>query len=403
MEKPACYHPIMERRRSAPRAHPAAILFVAALSLGPAFLLSSCGSPHDVFITGSTDDRSQLRELFGLIDADRSDPIQRFAAIRQISSKMLAQGEYGRLAAFLTGLVGDIADRAGPRADSGAMSDSPAQSDVGVTGLGAGSRLPGDPYAAWYLFTAAYAYEQQGSAPIAALYYDRIVKNYPDLIVDGRSIHFECLSRLVETVKAPERLIEYYQDMITRFPDRVDMGRILFLLGKEYERVGDWDLAIKTYAKFLPYFGTTIPGYPDAFQYARNIVDFYNSPKDWAYEDLQILVEKIKAALAADDPARLLTYRAKVNFFAVDWHKDEADVNSEALFDFSEFMSSGRVYAADELDPASSSREAYLKTWGWTERISTWYLYFRKIYFPADPEIHGRWEWAGIYFGEKPQ
>ena len=24
-----------------------------------------------------------------------------------------------------------------------------------------------------------------------------------------------------------------------------------------------------------------------------------------------------------------------------------------------------------------------------------------KVNFPADPEIHGRWEWAGIYFGEK--
>jgi len=42
-----------------------------------------------------------------------------------------------------------------------------------------------------------------------------------------------------------------------------------------------------------------------------------------------------------------------------------------------------------------------LRTWGWHQYLSTWYLYFRKIYFPADPEIHGRWEWAGIYYGEK--
>ncbi|MDR1596788.1 MAG: tetratricopeptide repeat protein, partial [Treponema sp.] len=45
--------------------------------------------------------------------------------------------------------------------------------------------------------------------------------------------------------------------------------------------------------------------------------------------------------------------------------------------------------------------EAYLRTWGWSQYISTWYLYFRKINFPSDPEIHGRWEWAGIYYGEK--
>jgi len=176
---------------------------------------------------------------------------------------------------------------------------------------------------------------------------------------------------------------------------------MLFLLGKEYEKVGEWDLAVKTYAKFLPYFGSSIPGYPDAFQYARNVVDFYNSPKDWTYEDLDVLVAKVKAALAAGDPYKLRNSRAKVNFFAMSWHQDETDVNSQVLFDFTEFMSGGRIYSAETLDRMSGARDAYLRTWGWSERISTWYLYFRKIYFPADPEIHGRWEWAGIYFGEK--
>jgi hypothetical protein len=204
-------------------------------------------------------------------------------------------------------------------------------------------------------------------------------------------------------VTAPERRIEYYKDLIARFPERVDMGRVLFLLGKEYERVGDWELAVRTYLKFLPYFGASIPGYPDAFQYAKNVIDFYNSPKDWAYEDLQMLVSNIRTALQAGDPYKLRRYRAKVNFFAVSWHQDEMEANSQVLFDFSEFMTGGRINAAAELDPGSGPREAFLKTWGWSERIATWYLFFRKIYFPADPEIHGRWEWAGIYFGEKIQ
>jgi len=25
------------------------------------------------------------------------------------------------------------------------------------------------------------------------------------------------------------------------------------------------------------------------------------------------------------------------------------------------------------------------------------------VNFPADPKVHGNWEWAGIYFGEKMQ
>ena len=61
-----------------------------------------------------------------------------------------------------------------------------------------------------------------------------------------------------------------------------------------------------------------------------------------------------------------------------------------------------RIHYNRDLDRDSNTREAYLRTWGWSYRIKTWYLYFRRVHFPADPEIHGQWEWAGIYFGEKP-
>ena len=345
--------------------------FAACTALLAALLaLASCSAQRSMYMAGSKADRAELRELFSLFDSAKSDPVERFAAARQISSVLLREKEYERLTLFLTGLA---------------------------------SERPDDPYASYYLFQAAYVYDLEGSSPIAALYYDRIVKNYPDLDVDGVSLHYQCLRRLIETASSPERRIEYYKDLIARFPDRVDMGALLFLLGKEYEKVGEWDLAVKTYARFIPYYGAPVPGYPDAFQYARNIVDFYNSPKDWTYTDLDVLVGKVKAALAAGDPYKLRTYRAKVNFFAMSWHQDETDVNSQVLFDFTEFMSGGRIYYDDGLDASSGPRDAYLKTWGWSERISTWYLYFRKIYFPADPEIHGRWEWAGIYFGEKMQ
>ncbi len=360
----------MANRRPGAKAQLAAALILAAAMAGTALLAGSCASPRSLFVAGSRSEKIQLRELFALIDSGKLDSIERFAAVRQVSSILLRQKEFGRLTLLLTELS---------------------------------SERPDDPYVAYYLYAAAYIYDLEASNPIAALYYDRIVKNYPDLEVDGASIHYQSLRRLIETVDSPERRIEYYKDLIARFPERVEMGSILFLLGKEYEKVGEWDLAVKTYAKFLPYFGSTIPGYPDAFQYARNVVDFSNSPKDWTYEDLGVLVDKVKAALAAGDPWKLRSYRAKVNFFAMSWHQDESDVNSQVLFDFSEFMSGGRVYSAAGLDPSSGPRDAYLKTWGWSERISTWYLYFRKIYFPADPEIHGRWEWAGIYFGEKMQ
>jgi hypothetical protein len=71
-----------------------------------------------------------------------------------------------------------------------------------------------------------------------------------------------------------------------------------------------------------------------------------------------------------------------------------------AEFSLAAFMHK-QIRYANTLDAGSNANEAYLRTAGWDQYISTWYLYFRKIYFPLDPEIHGRWEWAGVYYGEK--
>lgn len=347
-----------------PRAALAAGLLAASL------LLASCNASRSLWLVGGPEDRRELRVLTDMLDARDASPLERFAAVREVSSILLRQKAYGRLAIFLT----DTADR-----------------------------RPEDPYDAWYLFTAAWCYDSEGAEPIAALYYERVVKDYADLEVDGKSIHYQSLLRLISTVRSPERRIAFFTTLITKFQDRVDMGRMLFLLGKEYEKVGDWAKAVETYARFLPLYSSQIPGYPDAFSYAKNIVDFYNSPKDWAYEDLNELVGQIEAALDAGSAAKLAKLRAKVNFFAMSWHQDEGDANSQVLFDFAPLMTAGRVRHADALDASSNTREAYLKTWGWSDRVGTWYLYFRKINFPADPDIHGRWEWAGIYFGEKMQ
>ncbi len=370
----------MSRRRVARFRAAATPLIVAAILAGT-FALASCSSPPAQVPDGAAADRSEFDELLGVLKEAGADPLRRFAALRQISANLIRQREYARLGALLSsGAEAGRSDAAEGSADASA-----------------------DPFGAWYLFTAAYAYEQAGSAPIAAIYYDRALEDYPDSAVDGRSIHRECLSRLIAIVDSPERRIGYYKDLIARFPGEATDGAPIFLLAREYERIGDWDLAVKAYSEFLPFFGTAIPGYPDAFRYARSVVDLYNSPKDWAYKDLQALVGKVRAALAAGDAYKLRSYRAKVNFFASGWHADEVDSNARALFDFGEFMSGSRISSAAELDPDSNRREAYLKTWGWTDKISTWYFCFRRIYFPADPEIHGSWEWAGIYFGEKNQ
>ncbi len=351
-------------------------------------ILTSCSDRWDAWKVGEPERRKEVTILFSLLDKTqgRTDPAafrERFALSYKIASMLVHENQYARLSSFMTIMPSRLA----------ASPDAPAVSPP-----------VRDPYEAWYLYTAAAAYDHEGALPVAALYYDRIIANCPDLIVEGKSIHFLCLSRLMDMTASPERRIAYYTELIRRFPGATDMGRSLFLLGKEYEKTGEWKKAVETYRDFLPWFGTTVPGYPDAFMYARNLVELASSPRDWTYHDLNALIADIRKSLASGSARQLRKLSSKVGFFAVSWHQgDERDANSQVVFDFAEFMTKGRISVAANLDPSSGERDAYLKTTGWNGSLPTWYFYFRRMDFPADPETHGNWEWAGIYFGEKMQ
>ncbi|HOX92179.1 MAG TPA: tetratricopeptide repeat protein [Spirochaetales bacterium] len=341
--------------------------FFPAVAL--AAVIVSCSSPHAYYLEGSGQEQKRMEALFNLLDSGNLSIDERFAVTHKISSFFMDQNQLGRLVSFLADEV-------------------------------AGN--PDGPYNARHLLSIAYAYALQGADSIAVLYFDRIVKNYADLEIGGESIHYVCLRRLLTLVADPGRRIDYRRELISRFPDRVDMGAELFLLGTEYEATGEWESAIDAYRRFLPYFDSEIPGYPDATQYARSFIDLATTKKDWAFDTLDELLGLVRKAFDAGDSRSLSRLRAKVGFFAMSWNQDRDDGNSQVQFDLGAFMP-GRVRYADKLDPSSNAREAFLRTTGWTERLPTWYLYFRKIDFPADPEVHGRWEWAGIYFGEKLQ
>jgi tetratricopeptide (TPR) repeat protein len=320
------------------------------------------------YITGTKEQRKTLYDLFGLLADEARYGEEQFSVIREIANEYVRLQEYGKLINFLSTWT---------------------------------AKHPEDPYTAYYLLMTAYAHIRQEAFAVAALYFDLIVKNYPDLTVRDESIHLICLNQLINLVDNPEQRVWYYQELISRFPDKIDLGAAYFMLAQVYEQIGEWNGAIRAYTQFLPYYGTVIPGFPDADNYAKQIVDFNNSPKDWTFDNVNSLVNAIKAALDAGSSSRLWQYRAKVNFFARSWEQEDTDNSGMAEFNLSDFMMGNRIRYAPDLDAGSNANEAYLRTWGWSQYISTWYLYFRKIYFPPDPEIHGRWEWAGVYYGEK--
>lgn len=311
------------------------------------------------------------KELFNILEKEKSNPQTSFSIINQIADSYRYQNDNKSLILFLTDFV---------------------------------EKNPENPYNSYWLLLTAYTYIQENANSVAEYYFDRIIQNYDDLIVKGKSVHVLCLQNLIQISTSSDNRIYYFNQLITRFPDEVNITELYMRQAIEYEKIGDWEQALNTYSLFLERPDATtiqIAGIPDAYNRARKLIDFNNSPKDWTFESLEALEKAVKNAISRYSSTLLDKYRSKVNFFAMSWKQEETDTNSQKIFSMKDYMRGNRIRYTAKLDESSNPNEAYLRTTGWSQYINVWYLYFRKVNFPLDPEIHGRWEWAGIYFGEK--
>ena len=366
-------------------------LIIAAIVL---MLLSGCRNPGDWFydrfldpvnyyIVGDSDEREQLRRLFTEAETRSGDYESSLTVMQQIIRILHNADQNEKLNLFLTAYV---------------------------------ENNPEDPFNAYYLLMVAENYNNLGAYPFATHYYERILKNYPDLLVEGKSVHNVCLKQLIQMIEEPAIRVNYYKELIARFSepnplypelDLIDKGPIHYYMAKTYEELGEWELAVQAYRNFLLYPECEIPGEPQAHAEIADMIAFYDyRDKGWIMDSLEDLTKYVQWALWGRNSSRLNRYRAKVNFFATAWEEDVMATNQiddlEGFYsDLGKFMTS-RLRCSAELDADSNLQEAYLETWGWSYRVPTWYFYFRKISFPADPEINGKWEWAGIYLGEKP-
>lgn len=298
-------------------------------------------------------------------------PEQKYAIVNQMANNLLQTGDFQETILFLNDWV---------------------------------ENNPDDKYNAYWMLMTAYSYMSLNAEPVAEYYFDRILRQYSDLLVKGKSIHFICLQNLIQISKTPKNRIKYFNELINRFPNDINKTELYLRLATEYEKDSQWNLALKTSELFLNQPDATtiqIPGEPDAYKDARHLIDFNNSSKDWTFESLAELEEAVKKAIRNYDWRRLDKYKSKVNFFSMSWKQDETDANSQTEFSMHDYMRGNRIRFAEDLDESSNENEAYLRTWGWSTYVSVWYLYFRKVNFPLDPDINGNWEWAGIYFGNK--
>jgi tetratricopeptide (TPR) repeat protein len=330
--------------------------------------LTGCGFSSSYYLSGEGTYRPILKQMFAGLTAAGNSPEHRYLYMREVIKILRATGKTRRLNLLLTDYV---------------------------------RRHRHDPYDAYYLYVVAEDYVRTHAIPFADLYFSRVINGYPDLSVDGRSIDYQSLTRLVKMTRNPYRRIIYYKELLSRFQKQLPNASAYYHLAESYKQAGEWSKEIQAYANFLRRPNDTVPGKPNARRNAAYLVNLYNYPhKDWAYSNLNDLVGAIRHAIDFRSVRLLSRYWAKVGFFARSWDSSDQLVDPLFLQDFEVFMTPS-VYVAPKLDVDSNSQEAYLKTGGWSYRIPTWYFYFKKINFPEDPNLQGKWEWVGIYFGHK--
>lgn len=328
--------------------------------------LTGCKNVHNISEKEKT--QAELKEILLTQNLEQK---QRYAIINQMANNLLSEEDYQGVILLLTNWV---------------------------------EENPDDMYNSYWLLMTAYAYLSLNAEPVAEYYFDRILQTCSDLLYKGNSIHFMCLQNLIHISKTPTHRIKYFNELINRFPDKINTTELYLRLALEYENDNQWDQALKTCDLFLQQPDATtiqIPGEPDAYKNARHLIDFNNSSKDWTFESLPALEAAVKRAIRYYDWRSLDKYRAKVNFFSMSWKQDEMDANSQEEFSMHDWMHGNKIRYSENLDETSNPNEAYLRTTGWSSYVPVWYLYFRKIDFPLDPDINGNWEWAGIYIGNK--
>jgi tetratricopeptide (TPR) repeat protein len=349
---------------------------LAALVL--AFLIAQSGTREDFFIVGNASQRASLRALFQLLAQESQPGAVRFTLLDEITQQLRTQGEVDRINLLLTTYTAEN---------------------------------PTDPFCAHYLYEVAENYRLAGALPLARSYYRRILKQYPDLMEKGESIHYLSLMKLIPLETDPSAKREAFAQLNNRFRYKMTTPDLFYAWGRASESLGRWDDAQNAYNTFLKFSDPTVSGDPKAASRVHALLDLSQTDRSWIRQDLGELISQVKKAILTDDTGAMESLRAKVGFFAVSWdNQDVTDTLSEA-FDIRQFLrelvrqanygSGTDVRFSDTLDEGSNESEAYLRSTGWNYRIPTWYFYFRRVEYPADPDINGAWEWAGLFFGEK--
>ncbi|MGL1893275.1 MAG: hypothetical protein OCD02_16690 [Spirochaetaceae bacterium] len=349
--------------------------------IGLTFTIVSCNkSDYSHYIDSNNPNKAELENLFPLLETFTDYSENRFTVMSEIITKMLIQESPGKLNLLITSYVYDN---------------------------------PDDKYNSYYLLNLASYYLKNSQNDFAIPYLHRVIMDYYDLTIRGDSTHFKALEILVKISDDSTRKVFYYKKLIRDHKERIEkrdiypggIGEIYYYLAETLEQNERWEESIEAYEGYLESPDTVIPSNPEARLDTVKKVGFFKSDKKWVEKELETLVSRVKYALSTRNSIMLDKYRA-FDFFIINWNSNYSSLESKEHLE-SYVLTNMKISPARNLDAMSNESEAFLSVSGnpWSNSIwyvyPTWYFYFKKVDFPQDPEIHGGWEWAGIFLGEK--
>ena len=292
---------------------------------------------------------------------------------------------------------------------------------------------PKDTYNAYYLYNIAGHYIERGEKPMGLWLLRSMYRQFPDLRLSKHpSVHYLILdtlgrmeTNLDERIAAIQKILAFDElpyksesslasSLANESSDKKMAGRGVWLyrLGSSYEmkaaqlldnserHSGNENLqaAMEFYRQFLSLGVASVPEEPNARKIVTGKLNIYRARRNWyTNPDLKNLIRKIQDAIQQNNVRAVLYYQANGFFVLSSGYRDNLERNAINIY-LPNFLGKGIQFGS--VAPESSNQEAWLYSTNWPFDLSTWYLYFRRIRYPADPEIDGNWEWGGIYLGD---
>ncbi len=241
----------------------------------------------------------------------------------------------------------------------------------------------------------------------AQFYLNDIIHNY-DLLKTSSSkkmqnILYNSLTQLSAIEQDPYTYITTITLLLQHFNNRIpNKGNIYYFLGKHYDDTAQWNKAYTAYQNYLSYDENNLileakEMREDIFlRIRRRVLSRQKNSTTW--ENASAARTSILQTLYSYNSVQIKRLQSPI-FFTAHWFEKLTDSNTFIPnFDIKPILTRSNISVAKNFSPYSTENTKLWKTSGWG-RVPVWYFVIKKIALPDRPDINGKWEWVGIYFG----